>query len=645
VTRPGFTGEIVGVAMDLWLPLGMRDAIIPAVPQLGDRNRDWLLLLGRLKPGATLAQAARDIPAVMERSIVDHSPTGARAFLASSPKYYLESGAKGFSRIRQTFEAPLVTLMIGVVLLLCIICANVANLLLARSIARGREMAVRLALGASRSRLVRQLLTEGVVLAALGAAAGLLLAWWGSRALVALYGAGSAVSLDLGLDLPVLGFTLIVSFGAVVLFGLAPALRGARVDLASTIRAGSPSIARAALGSRGPRAPLGKLLIAGQVALSIVLLIGAAMLVRSLRNLTTVDAGLARDHLLIAEVDAAPRGYQWERLSTLARAIHDRVAAIPGVAAVGYSENGIFSGNESSTQIEIPGFVVRTSNDSTIQYDQVSAGYVRAIGARIVDGREFTPADETPLPRIAIVNETFAHFYFPGGSAVGKYFHIADSITVRIVGVTGDVRDHDLTSPQRRRAYFPYVHHDSQQGTPGTLVFEVRTTGDPATVVKDVRHAIIAVDPNLPITGLQPLRRLMLGSIVEQRLVAQLATAFGVLALLLAAIGLYGVMTYAVARRTGEIGVRVALGAQQADVVRMVLLDAARLVAAGVVVGLPVALAVTRLLEAQLHGVEPIDPVSIATALMVLSASALVAGLVPALRASRVSPIEALRSE
>jgi predicted permease len=645
VTPPSFTGEIVGVATDVWLPLGMRDAIIPAVLELDNRNRNWLLLLGRLKLGATLAQAKRDIPAVMERSIVDNSPAGAKAFLASSPKYYIESGAKGFSRIRETFEAPLLTLMIGVALLLCIICANVANLLLARSIARGREMAVRLALGANRSRLVRQLLVEGAVLAVLGAAAGLLFAWWGSRALLAMYGSGSTVSLDLGLDLPVLGFTLAVSFAAVVLFGLAPALRGARVDLASTIRAGAPSIARGALGGRGQRAPLGKLLIAGQVALSIILLIGAAMLVRSLRNLTTVDVGLDRDHLLIADVDVASRGYQWERLSILARAIHDRVATIPGVAAVGYSENGLFSGTESSTAIEVPSFVVRTSDDSTILYDQVSAGYMRAIRGRIIGGREFTPADETTLPRIAIVNETFANFYFPGESAVGKYFHIADSITVRIVGITGDVRDHDLTSQQRRRAYFPYVHHDPQQGTPVALRFEVRTPGDPATLVNDVRHAISAIDPNLPITAIDPLRKLMLDSIVEQRLVAQLATAFGVLALLLAAVGLYGVMTYAVARRTGEIGVRVALGAQQADVVRMVLLDAARLVSAGVIVGLPLALAATRLLEAQLHGVELIDPISITTAITVLATSALVAGLLPALRASRVSPIEALRSE
>ncbi len=647
VTPPGFTGEIVGVAYDLWIPVGMRDALVPPPHALDDRIRDWLLAMGRLKPGATFAQAEQDVAHVEERSIVDNAKPRAReAFLASKAKYWVSSGAKGFSRVRQTFQAPLVTLMIGVALLLCIICANVANLLLARSVARGREMAVRLALGANRGRLVRQLLTEGVVLAALGAAIGLLLAWWGSRTLLALAGGRGAVSLDLGLDVPVLVFTVAVSVAAVVLFGLAPALRAATVDLASTIRAGATSIAGGALAARGQRVPLGKLLIAGQVALSIVLLIGAAMLVRSLRNVVTVDTGLDRAHLLIADIDVGSRGgYQWERLSTAARAIHDEVAAIPGVAAVGYSENGIFSGTESSSNLEIPGFVVRSSDDSTFAYDQISSGYAHAIGARLIAGRELAPSDEGALARVVVVNQAFASFYFPGTDAVGKYYHVTDSVTVQIVGVIADVRDHDLTEAAQRRAYYPYIHHDVQQGTPVALRLEVRTTGDPAAMVQQVRKAIIAADPNLPINYVAPLEQTMMATIVEQRLVAQLATAFGTLALVLAAVGLYGVMTYAVVRRTGEIGVRVALGAQQGDVVRMVLFDALRVVVAGLVVGLPLALLSARLLNAQLHGVGAADPISIAVALAVLGASAVIAGLIPALRASRVSPIEALRAE
>jgi len=646
ITPPSFTGEIVGVAQDLWLPVSMRDALVPPPKSLDDRSRSWLLAMGRLRPGVTLAQAENDVKQVEERSIIDNAKPAARqAFIASKPKYWISSGAKGFSRIREAFHAPLLTLMTGVALLLCIICANVANMLLARSIARGREMAVRLALGANRGRLVRQLLTEGLVLATMGAAIGLLLAWWGSRALLAMAGAGGGYSLDLGLNLPVLAFTIVVSVGAVVLFGLAPALRAADVDLASTIRAGATSIAGGMLASRGQRAPLGKLLIAGQVALSVVLLIGAAMLVRSLRNVVNVDTGLDRSHLIIADIDVASRGYQWDRLSTAARTIHDKVAAIPGVAAVGYSENGVFSGTESGSQLELPGFAFRSSSDSTFAYDQVSAGYARAIGARLIAGRELAPSDEGGLARVVVVNQAFASFYFPGGSAVGKYFHVSDSITVQIVGVISDVRDHDMTEPAARRAYYTYNHRDIQQGTPVALRLEVRTSGNPAAMVQQVRQAISAADPNLPISYVSPLEDLMMSSIIEQRLVAQLATAFGTLALVLAAIGLYGVMTYAVVRRTGEIGVRVALGAQQADVVRMVLSDALRLVVAGLVVGLPLALLSTRLLETQLHGVGAADPVSIVVALTVLAASAVIAGLIPALRASRVSPIQALRAE
>jgi predicted permease len=646
VTPPDFTGEIVGVATDLWIPVSMRDALVPPPKTLDNRNRDWLLAMGRLKPGVTLEQATKDVAAVEERSIVDNAKPAARqAFIASKAKYYVSPGAKGFSRIRQTFQAPLVTLMIGVALLLCIICANVANLLLARSIARGREMAVRLALGANRGRLVRQLLTEGVVLATLGAAFGLVLAWWGSRALLTLAGGRGGYSLDLGLDVPVLVFTLTVSVGAVVLFGLAPALRAASVDLASTIRAGAASIAGGALAARGQRVPLGKLLIAGQVALSVVLLIGAAMLVRSLRNVVNIDTGLDRAHLIIADIDVGSRGYQWEQLSSAARALHDKVAAIPGVAAVGYSENGVFSGTESSNYIELPGLVIHSSGDSVFAYDQVSSGYAHAIGARLIAGRELAPSDEGGLARVVVVNQSFASFYFPGVSAVGKYFHVADSVIVQIVGVISDVRDHDLTEPAQRRAYYAYVHHDVQQGTPVALRLEIRTAGDPAAMVQQVRQAIVAADPNLPINYVAPLEALMMSTIVEQRLVAQLATAFGTLALVLAAIGLYGVMTYAVVRRTGEIGVRVALGAQQADVVGMVLFDALRLVVAGLAVGLPLALFSTRLLNTQLHGVGAADPISIAVALAVLAASALIAGLIPALRASRVSPIEALRAE
>jgi len=647
VAREDFIGEIVGARTDIWLPLSMHDALFPNLKILDDRATSWLLLLGRLAPSVTVEQARAELIPLISQSIVANAkPAAAKAFTAGEKKWYVGSGAKGFSRVRANFQAPLFTLMIGVGLLLCIICANVANLLLARAIARGREMAVRLALGAARNRLVRQLLTESVVLAGLGATVGLLVAWWGSHALLVLAGDGSAIPVSLALDTRVLLFTLLVSCLAVTLFGLVPALRASRVELASTMRSSATSLAGSALGHRGQRAPLGKLLIAGQVALSVVLLVGAAMLVRSLRNLQSVELGLDRDHLLIVDLDINARGYTGERLVSLVHTLHDRIGQVPGVSSVTYSVNGIFSGTESNTSIQVPGFVARTPEDSLIAYDQIGPDYARGIGGKIIQGRDFSATDESRYPSgIAILNEAAAKFYFPNENPIGRFVRFDDSISMQVVGVMANTRDHDLVSVPDRRIYFPYFSTDTVLTTPGALRLEVLTRGEPAAVVQQVRKAVVAVDPSLPIDGADPLTKLMRYSIAEERLVARLATSFGVLALLLAGIGLYGVMTYAITRRTGEIGLRAALGAKRSDVIGMVLLDALRLVGAGMVAGLVLALVSTRLLRAQLHGVGAVDPMSIGAAIVVLGMSALVAVLIPALRASRVSPIVALRAE
>ncbi|HEY2853188.1 MAG TPA: ABC transporter permease [Gemmatimonadaceae bacterium] len=642
-----YTGEIVGASPDIWLPITMHDALRPHEKVLNERKSSWLLLLGRLTPGATLEQAQLQLPVLMTRDIIAAGPTAiVHDFLTDKSKFYISDGSTGFSRVRNTFRAPLFTLMTGVALLLCIICANVANLLLARAVARGREMSVRLALGAERSRLVRQLLTESAVLACLSAATGLLVAWWGSHALLALASDGRDIPLQTGADIPVLAFTVLVSVGAVGLFGLAPALRASRIDLAQMMRSGAGSIAGGSLGLRRGRTPLGMLLVIGQVALSIVLLVAATMLVRSLRNVQTTNVGIDRDHLVIIDVDAPSRGYTRAKLGPFANHLRDRLAAVPGVAAVTFSENGIFSGTESGASIQIPGFPMRKPSDSQIAYDQVGAGYMHALGAHMLAGRDIEKSDEVRLPRVAVVNQTLARFYF-GDTAVGRFLHFNDTLAVEIVGVAADIRDHDLSAPMPRRVYFPFVHAPDSLGLgwPELVSLEVRTVGDPSALVQPLRAAILGVDPLLAIDSIDPLPTLLSESISQERLLAQLATAFGVLALLLAAIGLYGVMSYAMARRTGEIGLRIALGADRTRVIAMVLGDALRLVGVGIVVGLALSLATVRFLGSELHDISTTDPTSIGVAILVLTASAVAAGLIPALRASRVSPIVALRAE
>jgi len=647
VTPPSFTGDVVGKEMDLWLPLGVRDVLRPNNKVLDDRHASWLLLLGRLRPGVTLAHARSEVSTLLKENIVANaSPRTAQAFLARHPKYLVEPGANGFSEVRSTYEAPLVTLMIGVVLLLAIICANVANLLLARAIARGREMAVRLALGADRSRLVRQLLTESALLALESAGLGLLVAWLGSRALLTMAADGNPVWVNLGMDGSVLSFTLIVSVVAVGLFGVVPALHASRIDLATAMRGTAASIA-GGIGARGGGLLLGKALIAGQVALSVVLLVGAAMLVRSLRNVQDVDVGMDRDHLVIVDLDINARGYQGQQLASVVHAMRERVAAVPGVSGVTFSENGIFSGSEWHTSVQVAGFVAKSPDDSVVATDMIGPGYVDAIGGRLIAGRGIMASDESTLPRVALVNESLASFYFPGQNAVGRFLRFDDTVAVQIIGVMADTRDHELTEKPARRAYFSYLHSDDPKGlgSPGSLRLEVRSSGDPSSIVQPVRRAVLAVDPSLPIDKIEPLTTLMRRSISESRLVAQLASAFGVLAVLLAAIGLYGVMTYAITRRTGEIGLRVALGAVGGNIARMVLFDALRVVGIGVIIGLPVAVASMRLLTTQLHGVTPGDPMSIIAAVSVLVVSAVAAVLLPAIRAANVSPIVALRAE
>jgi predicted permease len=646
VTPVYFAGEVVGQQLDLWIPVTMQAALNPNQQLLDNRGASWLLLLGRLEPGVTLQQAQAELPPLMRRLILAGGSANGPVTEEQlrDVEISIGPGAKGFSRIRATYAVPLYTLMAGVGVLLLVICSNVANLMLARAVTRTREMSVRMAIGAGRFRLVRQLLTESVVLALLGAVAGLGLAWGGSRLLLALAADGSnAIPLETRLDPLVLTFTLAVSLIAVLLCGMIPALRASRVELASTLRAQAQAVRGGALGGHGNRPSIGRVLVGANVALSLILLIGAALLVRSLQRVQGVDAGLDRDHLLIVDVDAITRGYKGDRRSELAIQLAERLSRLPGVRGVSYSENGIFSGSESAYTFQVPGFTAREPSDSSANSDQVGPGYVRALGARLLQGREFDERDRAGAAKVAMINETMARFYFGRDNPIGRTLRFDDTLDIQIVGVIADTRDHDLKGEPVRRMYVPYLQR--LLGDPANLILEVRTSGAPANLTNAVRREILAVDPDLVIESIDPLSTLMRQSIREQRLVARLGSGFGALALALAAIGLYGILTYAISRRTGEIGLRVALGAQRSDVVNMVLLDALRLVLAGIVVGVPLALGSARLLRSQLHGVSPTDPAATALGLVVLMLSATIAALLPALRAARVPPMVALRQE
>lgn len=641
VTPPGFTGEVVGLETEIWIPLAMHDAIWPNVQILDQSQAYWLLLIGRRQPGVSLEQAQAGFETAVRGTLASQVTLPSIVELANSLEVPVSSGARGLSRVRLSYQAPLLILMAGVALLLLIICANVGNILLARAVARGREMSVRLAIGAGRGRLVRQLLTESMVLGLLGAVAGLLLASWGSRLLLAMAAdGGTAIPLDTGVGAVALAFTLGLSLVAVVSFGLVPALRTSRVDLASSMRAGARSVSA---GGMGQRNPLGRVMIAGQVALSVVLLVGAGLLMRSLQHVQQVETGVARDNLVVVDLDIVARGYTGDRLSQLATSLGERLRLIPGVADLTFSENGLFMGTESATTLSVPGFEARERLDSITYYDHAGPGFARAIGARLLRGRDLNEQDHVGSPRVILVNEAFSRFYFGEASPVGRTIRISDSTFAEIVGVMADVRDRSLTDPSRRRVYVPAQQRPF--GDIGSLRYLVRASGDPAALVPAIRQAVVAHDPDLPIDEVTPLSRLMRDSIRGERLLARLAVIFGATALLLAGIGLYGVMNYAVTRRVNEIGLRVALGAQPGSVVRMVVRDALRLVAIGIVVGLPLTLASGRVIGSQLHGVSATDPTAIAVALACLAAGALIAALIPALRASRVEPVVALRSD
>ncbi len=636
VTPPSFTGDLVAQRTDLWIPVSMQPSLNPTQHWLNDRSVSWLLLMGRRKPGVSFSQA-RDQMVALTRRMLDAAGRGASGERPSRSQYEhvpVAPGGRGFSYWRAEFTNSLYTLTVAVGLVLLIVCANVANLMLGRAASRSREIGVRLALGAGRWRIVQQLMVESLILAITGAGLGLWLAHGSIAVLLrALSGGDQVLPIGAGLNGTVLGFAAVLSVGTALVFGLAPALRATRVNLSGVLR----SHARGVTGG-WRRFRAGRALVMAQVALSLMMLVATGMVLRSLRALETRDMGLDRDHLLVVGVSAEPLKLTAAGLSALRVHLREALSSVPGVAAVSYSTNGIFSGSESVITLEAPGFVSRTEADSSVNFDAIGPGYFRAIGARMLQGRDIAPGEGDRSPRAAVVNAAFVTKYFPHGGAVGRQVSDGEQ-EYEIVGVAAGVHDHDLRGTPPARLYA------ALGGGNPDFVFEVRAAGDPAAIAEPVRRALTSAAPELRVDDDQPLTVLTRKSIRQDILMARFVSGFGVLALVLAAMGLYGIMSYATLQRTGEFGLRMALGAQPGDIVRMVLRDGLQLIAFGFLAGIPLLIVGVLLLRSQLFGVGPLDPASIAFAVGVLGVSAVVAGLLPAWRAARVGPLVALQTE
>ena len=654
VAPPSFFGDVVGSRPDFWAPMMMEPTLMPGRDFLENPNTSALLLIGRLKPGVTLAQASQDVNAVVRRALTETLAAKLTADdrdaiskgLVMKRQVPVTPGGHGLSALRAQFSAPLLLLMGMVALVLLVACVNVANLLLARSTVRQREIAVRLAIGAAPARVVRQLLTESVLLAAVGGALGIVFAQWGAAALVDLTNRrGSLTSpLVLGIDWRVLAFTAAVCLVAALVFGLLPALRFRNVNLAPALKEGGRDAAGGASKNR-----VGRILISSQIALAVLVLMAAGLLVRSLRNLQESDLGYSRDRLLLARVDPIASGYKTNAAALeVDRQVLERLKALPGVKAATMSVNGLYSGTESEDMFVIEGFTSANQQDNAVFDDDIGPDYFSTIGVPIILGREINQQDYASGARVAVVNETFAKFYFGGRNPIGHKASLQDSEhpnlpPFEIVGVARDVRDHSIRRAVDRRIYLPLTTEPyAARQAPN---YELRAVGNPAALVNQVRKAIHDLDPNLVINNVSTADDLVEDTLTTQTLVARLSSFFGVLVLALICVGLYGTMSYNVVGRTREIGVRMALGARRPAVIWMVAREACIMLAVGIAVGIPLGIATSTAFKAMLFDVSKADPLSIAAAVLTLIVIAVAAAVIPARRATHVDPMVALRYE
>ncbi len=508
VAAPEFFGDTVGTSIEVWIPMMMQASVMPGRPFLQQKKANWVRMMGRLKPGVSQAQAGAALVVLWRQLLMDQagSQIGERERRdIAEDMLPTESGEKGFGQIRREFSQPLLVLMTVTGLVLLIACLNVANLLLARAASRRKEISVRLSLGAGRARLIRQLLTESLLLASIGGILGIAIAYAGTRVLLALLsGLGLPLAIPFETDLRTLGFMAAISIATGVLFGLAPALRATRISLADTLKDAGR---RASAGRTGTV----KWLVGAQVSVSMLLLVGAGLFLRTLYNLKTENVGYNPDHLLIMNVDPVSAGYRGDDVGRAMKNLLHRVRSVPGVSAATFSENGLFSGTESGDNLkDIDGFTAGSDKDREARFDQVGPDYFTGIGVPVLLGRDIGERDVPGAPRVAVINETMAKFYFPGVSPIGKHF-TGSNVRLEIVGVVRDVQDHDFRWEPQRRFYVSYF-----QPIDGitTANFEIRTGGSPGALSAALRREVQAVNRNLPVLSIKDARELMDESVV-----------------------------------------------------------------------------------------------------------------------------------
>ncbi len=636
-----FFGTHVGSAIDVTVPMSMQPPLMSEMPDgrisgqgVGDY---WLELMGRLEPGITSDQAQAQMDAIYQPIV--RGMMSPRGKMRGHPRLAFEPGGRGLSDLRRRFSKPLLVLMAAVALVLLIACANVANLMLARAAARRREMAVRVSLGARRGRLVRQLMTESLLLSTLGGGLGLLFALWSSRALAGLLVEGDAYSLAARPDMQVLLFTLAVSAATGLVFGLAPAFVASRVDTNTALKDNARQVVSGGrFGTRG-------WLVAAQVAISFILLVGAGLFVRTLMNLRQLDLGIDQEHVLMLRLEPVGSNQKRQneaRLRQIYGAVLERVAAVPGVRAASLAgATPLSSENQFGAAVTIPGYAPEPGTDMRVDLKQVFPGYFAAAGIPLLAGRDFSDADDRPAASpVAVINERMARTFFGGpAAALGRTFK--DGIKeVSIVGVVGNTRDRALRDEGMPMAYETFAKASTGRGQ---MTLLVRAAGDPRTLASTIRQLAHEADPAMPLLDAQTVADRVDMATRQEQVVALLSSLFGAIALALAAIGLYGILAYSVARRGPEFGVRLALGASPQALVRLVLAESSVLVGVGLAAGLLTAALLSRSIARMLFALAPVDPIVFAAAAATLLAVAVLAAWMPARAAARVDPIVTLR--